>query len=62
MMLFKIAVVLLIVWLCGVLGLYQAGEIVHVLLLVGMLLMLMAFLKARDAAIDAARREPPAKS
>ena len=61
-MLFKIAGLLLIAWLCGVVGLYQAGEIVHVLLLAGMLLMLMAFLKAREAAMNAARREPPAKS
>ncbi|MGH9371773.1 MAG: DUF5670 family protein [Vicinamibacterales bacterium] len=49
-MLLKIAFVLLIAWLLGVLGVYQVGDLVHVLLLVGLMLLLLAFLRARDAA------------
>jgi hypothetical protein len=49
-MLLKIAFVLLIVWLLGVLGLYRIGDLVHVLLLVGLMLFLLGALKARDAA------------
>ena len=49
-MLLKIAFALLIVWLLGVLGLYRIGDLVHVLLLVGLMLFLLGALKARDAA------------
>jgi hypothetical protein len=49
-MLLKIAFVLLIAWLLGVLGLYNIGDLVHVLLLVGLMLVLMGGLKAREAA------------
>ena len=49
-MLFNIAL-LLVAWLLGVLGAYPAGDVVHVLLLVGMMLLLLAFLRARDAAV-----------
>jgi hypothetical protein len=49
-MLLKVAFVLLIAWLLGVLGLYRIGDLVHVLLLVGLLLLLLGTLKARDAA------------
>jgi len=49
-MLLKIAFVLLVVWLLGVLGLYRIGDLVHVLLLVGLMLFLLGALKARDAA------------
>jgi hypothetical protein len=52
-MLFKLAVVLLILWLLGMVGTYQGGQFVHVLLLVGLMLLLMAFLRARDAAVRA---------
>jgi hypothetical protein len=50
-MLFKVSFVLLIAWLLGVLGLYGVGDLVHVLLLVGLMLLLLAFLRARDAAV-----------
>ena len=50
-MLFKVAFVLLTLWLLGMAGVYTAGEYVHVLLLVGLMVLLMAFLKARDAAV-----------
>ena len=49
-MLFKIALVLLLAWLLGVLGLYRVGDLVHVLLLAGLMMLLLAFLRARDAA------------
>jgi Family of unknown function (DUF5670) len=50
-MLIKIAVVLLIAWMIGVLGVYRAGSLVHILLLIGLMLLLLRFLKARDAAV-----------
>ena len=49
-MLLKTAFALLIVWLLGVLGLYRIGDLVHVLLLVGLMLFLLGALKAGDAA------------
>jgi hypothetical protein len=49
-MLLKIAFVLLIAWLLGVLGLFRIGDLVHGLLLVGLMLFLLGALKARDAA------------
>jgi hypothetical protein len=49
-MVLKIAFVLLIAWVLGVLGLYRIGDLVHVLLLVGLMLFLLGALKARDAA------------
>jgi hypothetical protein len=50
-MLFKIALALLVAWLIGVLGMYRAGQLVHVLLLVGLALLLLAFLRAREEAV-----------
>jgi hypothetical protein len=50
-MLFKIALALLAAWLLGVLGLYTIGDLVHALLLVAVGLLLVAFLRARDAAV-----------
>jgi hypothetical protein len=47
--LLKAALPLLAVWLVGVIGLYEAGNLVHVLLLVGLLMLLLGILKARDA-------------
>jgi hypothetical protein len=54
-MLFKIALVLLSLWLIDVVGLPNAGDLVHLLLLVGLMLLLLAFLRARDTA---GRRAP----
>ena len=54
-MLLKTAFVLLIAWLVGVLGLYRVGDLVHVLLLVGLMLFLLGALKARDAAVARGR-------
>ena len=52
-MLFKIAIVLLSVWIIGVVGLFEVGDLVHVLLLGGLWLLLMAFVKARETAVRA---------
>ena len=50
-MLFKTALALLVAWVIGVLIVDRAGDLVHVLLLVGLGLLLLAFLGARDAAL-----------
>ena len=50
-MLLKIAFVLSAVWLLGPLGVYPGGDLVHVLLVIGWMSLLLAFLKARDAAV-----------
>ena len=52
-MLFKTAFALLIVWLLGMFGVYRVGDLAHVFLLVGLMLLLLAVLKARDAALRA---------
>ena len=49
-MLLKVALLLLGAWLLGVAGVYNAGTLVHVPLLVGLMLLLLAALKGRDAA------------
>ena len=41
---------MLAVWLAGALGVHDAGTLIHVLLLVGLMLLLLGALKARDAA------------
>ena len=48
------AVILLVVWLIGV-SILDVGKAIHVLLLVGLMLLLLGFLKARDAAATATR-------
>jgi Family of unknown function (DUF5670) len=58
-MLFKIALALLASWLIGVLGVYNAGNLVHVMLLVALWLLLFAFVRARDAAGRSAVGGPP---
>ena len=62
-MLFKTAIVLLAIWLLGRLldrvGVYRVGDLVHVFLLVGLMLLLLAMLKGRDAALRPP--SPPAK-
>jgi hypothetical protein len=49
-MLFMVAFVLLFLWLLGMAGLYNLGQLLHAPLLAGLMLLLMAFIKARDAA------------
>jgi hypothetical protein len=50
-MLFKTALALLVAWVIGVVTVDRGGDLVHVLLLVGLGLLLLAFLRARDAAM-----------
>jgi hypothetical protein len=61
MLLFKVAFVLLLLWLLGMAWLYQLGEFLHALLLVGLLLLMMAFIKARAAALQCAIDNAPNK-
>jgi hypothetical protein len=58
-MVFKIALILLTAWLLGVIGVYNVGDIVHLLLLVGLMLVLLAFLRAREAAVRGAAGGDP---
>jgi Family of unknown function (DUF5670) len=57
-MLFKTALTLLVAWLIGVLAVDSAGDLVHVLLLAGLALLLLAVLRAREAAIRRATSDP----
>jgi len=47
----KIGLILLVAWSLGVVGLYNAGDVTHILLLVGLMLLLLGFLRARETAI-----------
>ena len=58
---FKTALVLLGAWLLGVVGLYRIGDLLHVFLLVGLMLLLLAVLKARDAAAARGTDEGPGR-
>ena len=49
---FKTALVLLMAWLLGVLGVFDVGQAVHVLLLVGLLFLLLAATKGGDTAVS----------
>ena len=46
-MLYTIAVILLIAWLLGVIGIYTIGAFVHVLLVVAIVLFVMGLLTGR---------------
>jgi hypothetical protein len=52
-MLIKVGLGLLAVWLLGLVGVYRIDDLVHVFLLVGLMLLLLGFLRARDAAMRA---------
>ena len=58
-MLLKAALVVLAVWLAGVLGLYEVGTLVHIPLFVGLMMLLLGILKARDAAANATSTAKP---
>lgn len=47
-MLFKIALVLLVAWLLGAIGVYTVGPLLHVLLLVGLMLLLLVSARALE--------------
>jgi hypothetical protein len=46
-MLFTIAVILLIAWLLGIVGIYTVGAVVHVLLVAAIVLFLVGMLSGR---------------
>jgi len=46
-MLYTIAVILLVAWLLGFVGIYTIGSFVHVLLVVALVLVLVGFLSGR---------------
>jgi hypothetical protein len=50
-MLFKAALLLLLVRLLVMVGVYRLGDLVHIFLNVGLMLLLLAGVKARDAAV-----------
>jgi len=52
--LFKIGIVLLMGWLLGVIGVDSVGDRIHILLLSGLLLLLLALAKAHDAGLTRA--------
>ena len=52
-MLAKVGLVLVAAWLAGMLGVFDIGDAVHGLLLAGLMLLLLALLKARESAIAA---------
>jgi hypothetical protein len=54
-MLLTIGVGLLVLWTIGVAGPFDAGQLVHLLLLIGLMLLLIAFVKARDVALARTR-------
>ena len=54
--LFKTALALLVTWGLGIAGVYAVGQMVHVLLLVGLMLLLLSFAKSHDSAV---RRQGP---
>ena len=60
-MLLRMAVVLLIGWLLGAVGVYDVGVLVHALLLVGLLLLLLGVLKARETALQQQEASPTTK-
>jgi Family of unknown function (DUF5670) len=48
-MLYTIAVILLIAWLLGIVGMYTIGAFVHVLLVVALVLFVVGLLTGRNA-------------
>jgi hypothetical protein len=63
-MLLKLGAVLLVVWLVGLIFFVDIGDLRHLPLLLGLMLVLLGFLKARDAEIAAEREsnEPTRKA
>jgi hypothetical protein len=62
-MLSTVAFTFLMVWVIAVAGPFDVGQRAHGLLLAGLMLLLLAFLKARDVAMARAREvaaSPPA--
>lgn len=60
-MLLKVALLLLLTWLVAVLA-YEVGALAHVFLLGGLMLLLLAVIKGRDAAATHSDRPPKSKN
>jgi uncharacterized protein DUF5670 len=60
-MLFKSALIVLVSWLIGVLFLSSAGDVIHVPLLVGLALLMLALLRAREEAMRRVAESHPDK-
>ena len=60
-MLFTFALIVLGTWLVGVLFFRSVGDLVHVPLLVGLALLLLSFLRAREAAMRRVTESHPDK-
>jgi hypothetical protein len=60
-MLLKAALLLLVAWLLGVVGVYNVGTLVHVLLLVGLMLLLLAVARGLQAPAGRGTGSPPDK-
>ena len=60
-MLFKSALIVLVTWLVGVLFFRSVGDVVHVPLLVGLALLMLAFLRAREEAMRCVTKSHPDK-
>jgi hypothetical protein len=56
-MLIKLALVLLVAWVLGIVGVYQMGDLVHLLLLAALMILLLGIARARDAAMAKERQE-----
>ena len=50
-MLFTLAVILLIAWLLGVVGMYTIGAFVHVLLVIAIVLFLVGLISGRSTVV-----------
>jgi hypothetical protein len=50
-MLFTIAVILLIAWMLGIIGMYTIGAFVHVLLVVAIVLFVVGLLSGRRSVV-----------
>jgi uncharacterized membrane protein YtjA (UPF0391 family) len=50
-MLFTLAVILLIAWLLGLVGMYTIGSIVHVLLVIAVVLFLVGLISGRRTVV-----------
>ena len=57
-MIFAIGLILLAVWLLGLIGVYRIGDLFHGFLLLGLMLLLLGSLQARDVAQRAAVSDP----
>ena len=54
----RIALALLVAWMVGVLGVYEAGTLVHVLLLGGLMFLPLAVSTSRDIVARRAKHSP----